>query len=217
MAMIGINDADFIRGDVPMTKNEIRILTLAKANIMPKSVVWDIGAGTGSISIEAARLARDGHVYAVEKNPEGIRLIGLNTEKFGVSNITAVEAEAPAGLCQLPAPDTVIIGGSGRRIDDILDVTVSKLAAGGRIVINCITVQTISSCLYYLRAKKIDYEAIQVQVSRLERVGPYDMAKALNPVYITTCFFDGSLREINHADDSPREKGGSRDDGGWMK
>ena len=111
----GIEDEQFIRGDVPMTKQEIRILTIAKAHIRPDSVVWDVGAGTGSISIEAALLAKEGHVYAVERNPEGIHLIGENAAKFGVKNLTAVESEAPQGLSELPLatrPSSAAAGGS---------------------------------------------------------------------------------------------------------
>ena len=182
----GIEDEQFIRGDVPMTKQEIRILTIAKAHIRPDSVVWDVGAGTGSISIEAALLAKEGHVYAVERNPEGIHLIGENAAKFGVKNLTAVESEAPQGLSKLPPCDAAIIGGSGRQLDPILDMIASRLKPGGRVVLNCITIQTLASCLTYMRAHKktFSYEAVQVQVNRLQAVGPYDMAKGINPIYI---------------------------------
>ena len=182
----GIEDEQFIRGDVPMTKQEIRILTIAKAHIRPDSVVWDVGAGTGSISIEAALLAKEGHVYAVERNPEGIHLIGENAAKFGVKNLTAVESEAPQGLSKLPPCDAAIIGGSGRQLDPILDMITSRLKPGRRVVLNCITIQTLASCLTYMRAHKktFSYEAVQVQVNRLQAVGPYDMAKGINPIYI---------------------------------
>ena len=186
MMFPGIEDEQFIRGDVPMTKQEIRILTIAKAHIRPDSVVWDVGAGTGSISIEAALLAKEGHVYAVERNPEGIHLIGENAAKFGVKNLTAVESEAPQGLSKLPPCDAAIIGGSGRQLDPILDMIASRLKPGGRVVLNCITIQTLASCLTYMRAHKktFSYEAVQVQVNRLQAVGPYDMAKGINPIYI---------------------------------
>lgn len=188
MMFPGIEDEQFIRGDVPMTKQEIRILTIAKAHIRPDSVVWDVGAGTGSISIEAALLAKEGHVYAVERNPEGIHLIGENAAKFGVKNLTAVESEAPQGLSELPPCDAAIIGGSGRQLDPILDMIASRLKPGGRVVLNCITIQTLASCLTYMRAHKktFSYEAVQVQVNRLQAVGPYDMAKGINPIYIVT-------------------------------
>ncbi|MBQ2047833.1 MAG: precorrin-6Y C5,15-methyltransferase (decarboxylating) subunit CbiT [Schwartzia sp.] len=189
MAFLGIPDEEFIRGKVPMTKQEIRVLTLVKAQISKNDIVWDIGAGTGSLSIEAARLAENGHVYAIERNPEGIGLIKKNAEKFGVSNLTVIEAEAPAGMENMPDCDAVIIGGSGKQLDPILDVINAHLKVGGNIVLNCITIQTLSSCLAYMRSHKEEfkYEAIQVQVNRLEAVGPYDMAKAINPIYIVTC------------------------------
>ena len=186
---LGLPDAAFVRGKVPMTKQEIRILTLVKAQIGPRDIVYDIGAGTGSLSIEAARLAPEGHVYAVERKEEAIRLIEANGERFGLENLSVIEAEAPAGLENLPLADAVLIGGSGGHLASILDCVAEKLREGGRLVLNCITVQTLAAALDYLHAHEAVYrnEAIQVQVSRLRRVGPYDMADAQNPVYIITC------------------------------
>ena len=186
---LGLPDAAFVRGKVPMTKQEIRILTLVKAKIGPRDIVYDIGAGTGSLSIEAARLAPEGHVYAVERKEEAIRLIEANGERFGLENLSVIEAEAPAGLENLPLADAVLIGGSGGHLASILDCVAEKLREGGRLVLNCITVQTLAAALDYLHAHEAvyRYEAIQVQVSRLRRVGPYDMADAQNPVYIITC------------------------------
>lgn len=188
MIFCGIDDSEFIRGKVPMTKQEIRIITLTKARISPSDVVYDIGAGTGSISIEAARIAHEGRVFAIEKNPDGVSLIKENMKKFQVDNVEVVSGVAPDALDGLPGCDAVIIGGSGRNMDDILDIVHDRLKLGGRIVLNCITIQTISSCLEYLRAHpdEFDYEAIQVQVNRLKAVGPYDMADAVNPIYIVT-------------------------------
>lgn len=188
MIFFGIDDSEFIRGKVPMTKQEVRILTLTKARIAPSDIVYDIGAGTGSISIEAARIAHEGKVFAIERNPAGISLIKENMKKFQVENIEVVSGEAPGALAGLPNCDAVIIGGSGRNLDDILDIVHERLKVGGRVILNCITIQTISSCLEYLRAHKdeFDYEAIQVQVNRLKAVGPYDMADAVNPIYIVT-------------------------------
>ena len=173
MIFCGIDDSEFIRGKVPMTKLEVRILTLTKARIAPSDIVYDIGAGTGSISIEAARIAHEGKVFAIERNPAGISLIKENMKKFQVENIEVVSGEAPGALAGLPNCDAVIIGGSGRNLDDILDIVHERLKVGGRVILNCITIQTISSCLEYLRAHKdeFDYEAIQVQVNRLKAVG----------------------------------------------
>ena len=172
---LGIEDEAFIRGKAPMTKKEIRILTLAGAKIESTDIVCDIGAGTGSLSIEAALLAKEGHVYAVERKKEAASLIRRNAVKFGVENLTIIESEAPAGLDQLPKRlDAAIIGGTGSRLEEI--------------VINCITVQTLAATLAYMR-KRNDYiyDTVQVQVNRLKKIGPYDMAEAINPVYIISC------------------------------
>ena len=188
MAELGIADEAFIRGKVPMTKQEIRVLTMVKARIAPTDVVWDVGAGTGSMSIEAAHLAPQGHVYAIERNSEGVSLIEKNKEKFGVGNLTVIEGDAPDALKDLPDCNAAIIGGSGSRLPEILDEISSRLKTGGRVVINCISVQTLAAALSYLRGHESDfsYEAIQVQINRLQAVGAYDMAKAINPIYIVT-------------------------------
>ena len=188
MIPLGIPDEEFIRGKVPMTKQEVRILTIAKAQIKPDGIICDVGAGTGSLSIEAALQAPKGMVYAIEKNPEGVELICKNVDKFGVKNIKIIEAYAPAGFEQISRLDTAIIGGSGGNLDEIIEAIDRKLTVGGRIVINCITIQTIAQCIAYMR-KRTDYsyEAIQVQVSQLQQVGGYDLAKAHNPIYIVTC------------------------------
>jgi len=185
---LGIKDDAFVRGKVPMTKEEIRILTLVKAQIASDAVIYDVGAGTGSLSIEAARLAPAGHVYAIEKNSEGIGLITENAKNFSVENITVVEGTAPDALAGLPEVDVALIGGSGRKLADILDIIGQRLRPHGRIVANAITMQTVAACLDYFHnhTEHYTYEAIQVQISKLERVGPYDMAKALNPIYIIT-------------------------------
>lgn len=186
---IGILDAEFIRGKVPMTKQEIRILTIAKAGIKQGDIVLDVGAGTGSLSCEAAMQAgNDGMVYAIERNPEGIGLIEANAEKFGLDNVHIIHAEAPAGMDELPRLDAVLIGGSGKRLEPILDRAGELLKTGGRIILNCITVQTLMQCLNYMRASELyKYETVQVQVNRWEQVGSYDMAKAANPIFIVTC------------------------------
>ena len=188
MYSLGIADDEFIRGRVPMTKQEIRILTIAKAHIEAEAVICDIGAGTGSLSIEAALQAPYGMVYAVEQNPEGIRLIKENVKKFSVNNIKVIEACAPQGLEDIPALDAAIIGGSSGNLSKILDFVDERLKTNGRIVINCITIQTIAECIEYMRRRaEYDYEAVQVQVSQLQQLGRYDMAKANNPIFIVTC------------------------------
>ena len=183
---LGIPDDSFIRGKIPMTKQEIRILTIAKLCLPEDGVIADIGAGTGSISIEAALQMPKGHVFSIERKQEGIDLIKANSAKFEVNNITVIEAEAPDGMAELPELDAAVIGGSGSKLSPILDMLDRKLKHGARLVLNCVTLQTISQASDWLRKAKEEYiyEIIQVQVNRWDQIGPYDMAKALNPIFI---------------------------------
>ncbi|MCI6869204.1 MAG: precorrin-6Y C5,15-methyltransferase (decarboxylating) subunit CbiT [Selenomonadales bacterium] len=185
---LGIPDDSFIRGKIPMTKQEIRILTIAKLCLPEDGVIADIGAGTGSISIEAALQMPKGHVFSIERKQEGIDIIKANSAKFEVNNITVIEAEAPNGMAELPELDAAVIGGSGSKLSPILDLLDRKLKHGARLVLNCVTLQTISQASDWLRKAKEEYiyEIIQVQVNRWDQIGPYDMAKALNPIFILT-------------------------------
>lgn len=184
---MSIKDEKFIRGKVPMTKQEIRILTLAKAEIGEKDFVVDIGAGTGSISIEAAKIAKKGYVFAIEKNSEAVELITQNAEKFLIDNLIIINDEAPEALRQVPKIDIAIVGGSGGKILEILDTIDDKLKIGGRIVLNFITVQSFAACLNWFNSHGYyNYDAIQVQINRIEVVGNYNMYKSANPVHIVT-------------------------------
>lgn len=189
MNLPGIADEEFIRDKVPMTKEEIRILTMCKAKIRPDNIIWDIGAGTGSLSIEAALLAPQGEVYAIEKKDLAVDLLHQNIAKFKLEDkVKVIATEAPKGLDELPNCDVVFIGGSGKHMFEILDIIDSKLNEGGRIIINAVTIQTISEITTYMKQKEsYTYEAIQVQVNRLRQIGSYDMFNAQNPVYIVTC------------------------------
>lgn len=185
--MIGIDDENFIRGNVPMTKQEIRILTIAKAQICANDCIADIGAGTGSLSIEAAKIAVKGYVFAVDKNPDAIELITQNAEKFAVDNVIVVNAEAPAGLKQMPKIDVAFIGGSGGNLIEILNTVDEKLKSGGRIVANFITIQSLATCMNWLHShESYNYDIIQVQITRYKNIGGNDMAQANNPVHIVT-------------------------------
>lgn len=189
MNLPGIADEEFIRDKVPMTKEEIRILTMCKAKIRPDNIIWDIGAGTGSLSIEAALLAPQGEVYAIEKKDLAVDLLHQNIAKFKLEDkVKVIVTEAPKGLDELPNCDVVFIGGSGKHMFEILDIIDSKLNEGGRIIVNAVTIQTISEITTYMKQKEsYTYEAIQVQVNRLRQIGSYDMFNAQNPVYIVTC------------------------------
>ncbi|MBC8014681.1 MAG: precorrin-6Y C5,15-methyltransferase (decarboxylating) subunit CbiT [Sporomusaceae bacterium] len=184
----GISDDEFIRGDIPMTKQEVRILVLAKAKIRTTDVVLDIGAGTGSLSIEAALQAPQGKVYAIEKHTEGIELIRTNAAKFGAFNIEAISGSAPQALQGLPACDVIFIGGSGGHLADILHQSDQLLKAQGRMVITAITIETLYDALHIMQANfNYDVEAFGAQISRIKHLKTSNMLQALNPIYIITC------------------------------
>ncbi|MBR2215287.1 MAG: precorrin-6Y C5,15-methyltransferase (decarboxylating) subunit CbiT [Selenomonadaceae bacterium] len=187
MHCVGIGEEDFIRGKVPITKKEIRILALAQARIAPDALVADVGAGTGSLTIEAALLAPRGKVYALERSPEALALIAANAEKFGANNVTIIPGEAPATMGALPPCDAVFVGGSGGKLAEILGVAMEKLKPTGRLVALCITLQSLTGCFAFLRSRAyLAHEAVQVQVNRLAETGGYDMMQAQNPIWLIT-------------------------------
>ncbi|HWR08929.1 precorrin-6Y C5,15-methyltransferase (decarboxylating) subunit CbiT [Sporomusa sp.] len=189
---IGIPDSEFVRGDIPMTKQEIRILTLAKAGIGSGDTVIDIGAGTGSLSIEAALLAKEGRVIAIEREPEGFDLIQVNAAKFKTANVEARLGAAPEALAGLPAADVILIGGSGGKLPEILGCADKLLKPGGRLIITAVTVETLSTALSNMRQRSAySVEACCVQVTRIQQVGASNMFKALNPIYIIACNKEG--------------------------
>ena len=137
-ASSGIPDELFIRGDVPMTKQEVRAVALAKLRLTATDTVWDVGAGTGSVSIEAALVARAGSVWAVERNAAGVRLIRENADAFGCGNVHAVPGVAPEALAKLPVPDAVFVGGSAGELPSIVEAALEKnpqvrLMRGGKL------------------------------------------------------------------------------------
>lgn len=183
----GIPDQNFIRGDVPMTKEEIRALTLCKAKIQPWHIVYDIGAGTGSISIEAGLMACEGKVFAVERDAEGIELIKQNTRNFGMNNIVIIHGEAPLAIENLPAPNVVIIGGSGGALAEILDLCGNKLSPGGKVIVNAVTLETLCKTQNYF-AKHVEYDVDYtcLSVTKMVTAGASHLFRAHNPVYVIT-------------------------------
>ncbi len=182
----GIEDEEFIRGDVPMTKKEIRMVVMNEARIEEDSVVLDVGAGTGSISIEAALGAPKGHVYAIERFEKATDLIRQNQEKFGVNNLTIIEAKAPEGMEDLPELDAVIIGGSAGGMGTIMDEVTRLLKVGGRLVVTAVTMETGYTILKELKGRPYTYEGFQMQVSRFRKAGPYHLLNPLSPIFIVT-------------------------------
>ncbi|MBQ9487565.1 MAG: precorrin-6Y C5,15-methyltransferase (decarboxylating) subunit CbiT [Selenomonadaceae bacterium] len=183
---LGIKDEEFLRGEkIPMTKREVRILTLALARVGGAEIIADIGAGTGSLSIEAAKFSPDSNIFAVEKNPDAVEFLKKNVKKFSADNVTIIHAEASEVLKNFSQIEVALIGGSGGKIEQILDAVNKKLKVAGRIAANFIAIQNLSICLEWLRRhKNYHYEVMQVQVNHLQKVGSYDMARAANPIYI---------------------------------
>ncbi|NPV52721.1 MAG: precorrin-6Y C5,15-methyltransferase (decarboxylating) subunit CbiT [Firmicutes bacterium] len=183
----GIPDDWFIQGGVPMTKAEARTITLSRARLKRDSIIYDIGAGTGSIAVEAALLAPQGQVFAVERNPEAIGLIRQNAIRFGAGNLEIIEGEAPGALSDLSPADRIIIGGSGGHLRDILCVAREKLLDGGRLVINSISLETFCTSLEALPWEGLWIADICcVTVARVAGIEEVRMWQGLNPVYIIT-------------------------------
>ena len=183
----GRPDGDFLRTQVPMTKAEVRAVTLSKLRLTKNAVCWDVGAGTGSVSLEMAEIAEDGQVYAVERKPEACALIEQNKRHLGVTNVTVVEGTAPAALGALPAPTHAFIGGSGGELKDILTWILEKNPAA-RIVVNTVTAETFALALDAMKTLPVrDVEIVELSVSRGRKVGAYHLMTAQNPVYLFSC------------------------------
>ena len=181
---IGIDDGEFIRGDVPMTKAEVRAISLAKLALHSNSVVWDIGAGTGSVSVECALAAYNGKVFAIEKEPDAVELIEKNKVKFHTDNITVTSGCAPEALKELPAPTHAFIGGTGGNLRAILNVLLSK-NPNVRIVMNTVTMESQTEA--FACAKEFGFEifeAVSVNISRTRKAGSYNLMTAQNPVTV---------------------------------
>ena len=179
-----IPDEEFQRGDAPMTKSEVRSLSVAKLNLNRDSIAWDIGAGTGSVTIEMALAAADGEVYAIEKKPAAAALIEENARRFGTPNVEVHVGTAPEALTDLPAPTHAFIGGSSGNMKEILQLLLAKNPQV-RVVINAITLETVAeanSCFKELGFTDVDIT--QIQAAKAKKVGPYEMMMGQNPVYI---------------------------------
>ena len=181
----GLPDEAFERGDVPMTKQEVRAAVLAKLAVRPEDILWDVGAGTGSVSVELALAAPRGRVYAVECRPEGCALIKANREKFRTRNLVLVEGLAPDALSDLPAPDAVFIGGSKGNLAAIVDAALDK-NPDARICVSAIALETLSAAVAALTAKGRTVQVSQIAVSRAKAVGGLHLMMAQNPIYLIT-------------------------------
>lgn len=181
----GVRDEAFLRGKAPMTKEEIRTLSLSKLRLTEDAVVYDVGAGTGSVSVEAALLCVKGRVYAVEQRPEAVELIWENRKKFRTDNLEVIEGTAPESFAGLPAPTHVFIGGSGGKLIEIIE-EIRRKNPNARFVVNAVTLETMAE-IEGLKKKLPDLpemEIIQVNVARSRTLGAYHLMEAENPVMI---------------------------------
>lgn len=183
---LGMPDSRFAHQNGLITKSEVRAVTLAKLRLRPHHVMWDLGAGSGSVSIEASLLVRTGRVIAVEKHPERVRQIQTNKHQFRAFNVEIVQAVLPDGLADLPAPDRVFIGGGGRDLGKIVELAESRLKPGGRMVVNTVLMDSMGTARETFRAIGFETEVVQVQVNTSREMPGGQRLAAQNPVWIIT-------------------------------
>lgn len=182
----GVKDEDFIRGKAPMTKEEVRTVSLSKLRLKEDSVCYDVGAGTGSVSIEMALRVPLGCVYAIEKKEEAVALIEENKRKFAADNLEIISGTAPEALEKLPVPTHAFIGGSSGNLKQIIGLLLNK-NPDIRMVVNCITLETVTEALESVKEFGFEEsEIVQLNVSRSKTVGRYHMMMGENPIYIIT-------------------------------
>lgn len=184
LCMTGIPDDSFIRSDVPMTKREIRASVVSRLLVDKDAIVYDIGAGTGSVSVELAMHALYGTVYAIERTEEGCALIAKNAEKFGLDNINIIHGNAADVIEKLPSPDAVFIGGSGGELETVISTILNK-NPNVHIVITAVTLETLQAAVDIMENREMCVmDIVQIAVTQIKKRGGYHMMSANNPVFI---------------------------------
>ena len=184
--LIGIADDEFATAKKLITKQEVRAVTLSKLQLQDDLVMWDIGAGSGSVSIEASNLMPNGRIFALEKNSQYLSFIRDNLKKFVARNVMLIEAFAPEGLDDLPDPDRVFIGGSGGMLEEIIDAIDKRLKREGVIVLNAVTLDTLTKSVEFLEDHGYTVEVTCVNIAKTRGLTEYKMFDAHNPVYIVS-------------------------------
>lgn len=180
---IGIDDSEFIRDKVPMTKSEVRCAVISKLGIGRNDICWDIGCGSGSVSVEMAMQCENGMVYAVDKNEIAAELTKKNSRRFSCDNIKVINADVSYAADTLPVPDCVFIGGSGGKLEKIINLAYNKNNSV-KIVVTAVSLETLSSCMAVFERIGMTTEIIQISVTRTKKIGSHTMLSAENPVYI---------------------------------
>lgn len=185
--LFGVADAQFVQRTPEkglITKNEVRAVSLARMQLRENSVVWDIGAGSGSVGLEAARLCRQGHVYAIEKNADDVANVRTNRAAWGVGNVTVVHGKAPEGLESWMDPDAVFIGGSGGELADLIALVLRRLRPQGWLVMNFVTLENLSAAVECLKALGAEWDVVQLQAARSKPILHMHRMAAENPVWV---------------------------------
>lgn len=181
----GISDELFVRGKIPMTKEEIRTVSLSKLRLNSEDVFIDIGAGTGSMTIEAGIRINEGKIFAIERKLEGVELIKENAKRFSLENINIIHGTAPADICDLPKMDKIFIGGTGGNIKEIFDWMDEKLVSNGRVVMNFITIENLYKSIMEIKSRKyIDMDITNISVTKGRSISNITMMEGQNPIYI---------------------------------
>jgi len=179
-----------LRGQI--TKREVRAVALYSLGLRADSVVWDIGAGTGSVAVEAALIAHQGVVYAIEKDEQGLPLLRHNVDRWGPGNIHIVAGEAPAALEDLRDPDSVFIGGSGGRLEDIVGTVARRLKPRGRVVVNLAVLERTQEVYHLLKKLGFITDIVMVTAARGREMGDGAVRlESLNPVFMVTAWREG--------------------------
>ena len=167
-----------------ITKAEVRAVTLARLNLLAGQTLWDLGAGSGAVAIEASLLMPGGLIWAVEKDAMRVHQIRTNRERYGVAHLEVIQAELPAGLDELPDPDRVFIGGGGPSLGQTLDVVCRRLSMNGIMVVNTVLMDSLNETRQRLKACGMDTDVVQIQASRSRPLAESDRLEAMNPVWI---------------------------------
>jgi precorrin-6Y C5,15-methyltransferase (decarboxylating) len=167
-----------------LTPMEVRAVALCELDMGPRSIVWDVGAGSGAVAIEAARIASEGMTYAIEMDPEDHQLISENADRFGVTNLVPLLGKAPEGWAELPAPDAIFVGGTGRTVNRIVELAHGCLRPHGRIVVNVNSIENLAAVTAVLRTVAEDFQVRMINIAQatdqLERV----RFEARNPTFL---------------------------------
>ncbi|WP_225587244.1 precorrin-6y C5,15-methyltransferase (decarboxylating) subunit CbiE [Methylomonas fluvii] len=167
-----------------ITKREVRAVSLARMALLPDSIVWDIGAGSGAVGLEAARLCPHGHVYAIEKNADDAAIALSNRASLRVSNYTVLHGRAPAGLENWPDPDAVFIGGSGGELRALITLCLQRLRPDGHLVMNFATLENLSTAVEALKTTGAQWDVLQLQAARSKPILDMHRMQAENPIWV---------------------------------